>query len=109
MLNGLQIISRGTSPPRLLVARPAEAGPASTNLLFREIHYDGKVSDTEARFAVTFEVESMTTNEISAPLFEGDVALAFAEPARRAADCQPGPANAALLHHSRASIAWSSS
>jgi hypothetical protein len=71
VLNGLQIISRGTSPPRLLVAGPLVAAPASTNLLFREIHYDGKVSDTEARFAVTFDVESMTTNEISAPLFEG--------------------------------------
>jgi type II secretory pathway pseudopilin PulG len=75
VLNGLQIISRGTSPPRLLVAGPLVAAPASTNLLFREIHYDGKVSDTEARFAVTFDVESMTTNEISAPLFEGEVAL----------------------------------
>ena len=73
VLNGLQIISRGTSPPRLLAAGPAAAAPASTNLLFREIHYDGKVSDTEARFAVTFDVESMTTNEISAPLFVGDV------------------------------------
>ena len=75
VLNGLQIISRGTSPPRLLAAGPLVAAPASTNLLFREIHYDGKVSDTEARFAVTFDVESMTTNEISAPLFEGEVAL----------------------------------
>src|SRR5205823_1280783 len=45
------------------------------NLLFREIRYEGKVSDTEARFAVAFEVESLTTNEISAPLFEGEVAL----------------------------------
>jgi type II secretory pathway pseudopilin PulG len=75
VLNGLQIISRGTSPPRLLVTAPPAAAPASTNLLFREIRYEGKVSDTEARFAVTFDVESMTTNEISAPLFEGDVAL----------------------------------
>jgi type II secretory pathway pseudopilin PulG len=75
VLNGLQIISRGTSPPRLLVAGPPQAAPASTNLLFREIRYDGKVSDAEARFAVAFDVESMTTNEISAPLFEGDVAL----------------------------------
>jgi type II secretory pathway pseudopilin PulG len=75
VLNGLQIISRGTSPPRLLVAGPAPAAPASTNLLFREIRYDGKVSDTEARFAVSFDVESMATNEISAPLFEGEVAL----------------------------------
>ena len=53
VLNGLQIISRGTSPPRLLVAGPPQAAPASTNLLFREIRYEGKVSDTEARFAVT--------------------------------------------------------
>jgi type II secretory pathway pseudopilin PulG len=75
VLNGLQIISRGTSPPRLLVAGPAQPALASTNLLFREIRYEGKVSDTEARFAVTFDVESMTTNEISGPLFEGDVAL----------------------------------
>lgn len=75
VLNGLQIISRGTSPPRLLVAGPTAPAPASTNLLFREIRYEGKVSDTEARFAVAFDVESMTTNEISAPLFEGDVAL----------------------------------
>ena len=50
-------------------------GPANTNLLFREIRYEGKVSDTEARFAVAFEVESLTTNEISGPLFEGEVAL----------------------------------
>ena len=79
VLNGLQIISRGTSPPRLLAAGPPAAAPASTNLLFREIRYEGKVSDTEARFAVTFDVESMTTNEISAPLFEGDVALVSPE------------------------------
>jgi hypothetical protein len=75
VLNGVQIISRGTSPPRLLAVGPPQAAPASTNLLFREIRYEGKVSDTEARFAVAFDVESMTTNEISAPLFEGEVAL----------------------------------
>jgi hypothetical protein len=79
VLNGLQISSRGTSPPRLLTAGPQAAAPASTNLLFREIRYDGKVSDTEARFAVAFDVESMTTNEISGPLFEGDVALVSPE------------------------------
>jgi type II secretory pathway pseudopilin PulG len=73
VLNGVQIISRGTSPPRLLAAGLPAAAPASTNLLFREIRYEGKVSDTEARFAVAFDVESLTTNEISAPLFEGDV------------------------------------
>ena len=79
VLNGLQIISRGTSPPRLLAEAPAKSAPVSTNLLFREIKYDGKVSDTEARFTVTFDAESMTTNEISAPLFEGEVALVSPE------------------------------
>lgn len=75
VLNGLQIISRGTSPPRLLASAAADARAANTNLLFRSIHYAGRVSDTEARFTVNFEVESLATNEISAPLFDGDVAL----------------------------------
>ncbi|HWH72227.1 MAG TPA: hypothetical protein VNT26_22885, partial [Candidatus Sulfotelmatobacter sp.] len=79
VLNGLQILSRGTRPPRLLVAAGPEVAPASTNLLFREIRYQGRVSDTEARFAVNFTVESLTTNEISAPLFEGEVALVAPE------------------------------
>ncbi|SPE50066.1 membrane hypothetical protein [Verrucomicrobia bacterium] len=75
VLNGLQILSRGTSPPRPFAAAAPKPAPASTNLLFHQIHYDGNVSDTEARFAVNFQVESMTTNEISEPLFEGDVAI----------------------------------
>jgi hypothetical protein len=75
VLNGMQIISRGTGPPRVLSAAAVKTAPANTNLLFREIRYEGKVSDTEARFAVAFEVESLTTNEISAPLFDGEVAL----------------------------------
>jgi len=75
VLNGLQIISRGTSPPRPLAAVAPAGQPASTNLLFHEVHYEGVLSDSEARFTVDFSVESLTTNEISAPLFEGDVAL----------------------------------
>ncbi len=75
VLNGLQIISRGTSPPELLAHAAPQGAPVNTNLLFREIHYTGKVTDTEARFAAVFEVESMATNEISATLFEGDVAV----------------------------------
>jgi hypothetical protein len=75
VLNGLQIITRGTSPPRLLAVPGPESGPAATNLFFREVRYEGKVSDSEARFGVNLTVESLTTNEISAPLFEGEVAL----------------------------------
>ncbi len=79
VLNGLQIISRGTSPPRLLAAGQGPGAPVHTNLMFREIHYEGAVSDSEARFAVNLTVESLATNEISAPLFEGDVALVSPE------------------------------
>jgi len=75
VLNGLQIVSHGTGPPRLLSPALPEVGPSSTNLWFREVRYEGRLSDAEARFAVSIEVESMTTNEISALLFEGDVAL----------------------------------
>ncbi|MCC6822769.1 MAG: type II secretion system protein, partial [Verrucomicrobia subdivision 3 bacterium] len=79
VLNGLQISSRGTSPPQLLAIAAPAAGTANTNLLFRSIAYAGHVTDTKARFRVNFEVESLATNEISAPLFEGDVALIAAK------------------------------
>jgi hypothetical protein len=75
VLNGLQVLSRGTGPPRLITsAQPADSG-AYSNLLIRAVHYTGKLSDTEARFSVTLEVESLNPNVISAPLFEGDLAL----------------------------------
>ncbi len=79
VLNGMQIISRGTSPPGLASAVAARPPATLTNLIFREINYDGKVTDTEARFIVDLQVESLTTNEISAPLFEGDVAVVAPE------------------------------
>jgi len=75
VLNGLQISSKGTSPPRLTESRPARAAAAFTNLVIREIRYDGKVSDSEARFSAEAQIESFTTNEIAAPLFQGDVAV----------------------------------
>ncbi len=75
VLNGLQIISRGTSPPRLVSVSPAVPSAASTNLLIHQVRYDGSVSDNAARFQVGVEVESMTTNEVSSLLFEGDLAL----------------------------------
>ncbi len=75
VLNGLQLISRGTSPPRLVTTQTPKTPAALTNLLIHEVRYAGKVSDTEARFEVTLDVESLTTNEISRALFEGDVAV----------------------------------
>ncbi len=75
VLNGLQISSKGTRPPRLLVAPPQALSSNPTNLLLRQIRYEGTVSDSEARFTVELDLESMNTNEISAPLFQGDVAV----------------------------------
>ncbi len=75
VLNGLQIFSRGTSPPKLAVPLLTKASTASTNLFFHQLRYDGKISDTEARFSVFLQAESMTTNVIAAPLFTGDVAV----------------------------------
>jgi competence protein ComGC len=76
VLNGLQISSKGTSPPRLAERGPVKAAAAFTNLVIREIRYDGNVNDNEARFSAELQIESFTTNEISAPLFQGDVAVA---------------------------------
>lgn len=102
VLNGLQILSRGTSPPKIF-AQPAPAAPATyTNLIVREVRYDGKVTDTEARFTATVDVESLTTNEVSAILFQGDVAVFAPElPAgirltRESAE-QPRNSNAVIL------------
>jgi hypothetical protein len=79
VLNGLQIISRGTSPPLLVTPVAVKPPSVFTNLLAHEIRYEGKVSDTEARFKVTIALESLTTNEISRALFEGDVAVMASE------------------------------
>ena len=76
VLNGLQISSKGTSPPRLAGHEGAKVAEGFTNLIVREIRYDGTITDHEARFTADFQIESFTTNEISAPLFQGDVAVA---------------------------------
>lgn len=74
VLNGIQILSRGTSPPvRLVPAAPA--GMAVTNLLFRSATYDGKVGGGGARFAVALEAESRSTNRLTGVVLEGDVAV----------------------------------
>ncbi len=92
VLNGLQISSKGTSPPRLSLHEPVQASTGFTNLVIREIRYEGKVNDNEARFTAELQVESFTTNELIAPLFQGDVAVtAKSLPAHvriiRAGDC----------------------
>ncbi|MEN9574713.1 MAG: hypothetical protein RL514_2568 [Verrucomicrobiota bacterium] len=75
VLNGLQIISRGSSPPKTIGVATLPPPATYTNLIVREVRYEGKVTDSEARFTATVEVESLTTNEVSAVLFQGDVAV----------------------------------
>lgn len=50
VLNGLQILSRGTAPPRLAVAPQDLNAGGPTNLLLREVRYEGRVARGEARF-----------------------------------------------------------
>jgi hypothetical protein len=74
VLNGLQILARGTSPPRLASAevRPADG---ATNIVFREARYTAVLGEGEARFKVALDAEAPGTNEVSGALFSGDVAL----------------------------------
>ena len=47
----------------------------TADLLLREVHYDGKLTDTQARFIVDVDAESLGKSESSITLFEGDVAI----------------------------------
>src|SRR5271169_4286000 len=53
---------------------PAPPIPAA-ELVVREVRYDGKLTDSEARFTVDVDAESANPGEASTPLFEGDVAV----------------------------------
>src|ERR1051326_7228348 len=45
------------------------------NLLLREVHYEGKLTDTQARFTVDIDAESLGKSESCLTLFDGDVAV----------------------------------
>jgi len=50
--------------------------PASSGALaIREVHYDAKLAETEARFTLDAEVEATTPGESFTPLLDGDVAI----------------------------------
>ncbi|NQU11382.1 hypothetical protein HQ590_11360 [bacterium] len=57
-----------------LSARAAEE-PVAPPLLIHEVRYDGRFSETAARFTVDLEVESTVRGESVAPLFTGEVAV----------------------------------
>jgi prepilin-type processing-associated H-X9-DG protein len=54
--------------------KPAPAA-APPGLAIREIHYDGRLADDEARFTVDIDAEAGGTGESGIRLFEGDIAL----------------------------------
>src|ERR1043165_5622014 len=63
-------------PPALLQAGEKPAPVADTNnIVFRELRYDAKVSDDEARFAVELIAESTSKTEAGAVLFDGELAM----------------------------------
>src|SRR5438034_9306124 len=47
----------------------------TADLLLREVHYDGKMTDTQATFTLDIDAESLGKSESSITLFDGDVAL----------------------------------
>jgi len=59
----------------LAVLAKAQSPSPTSELLLRELRYDGKLSDHEARFSVALDIESAAKGETSMGLFEGDVAL----------------------------------
>lgn len=54
---------------------PAPLPPAPTEIVFRELRYDAKVSDDEARFTVEITAESAAKTEVATTLFDGELAL----------------------------------
>ncbi|MGE3311743.1 MAG: type II secretion system protein [Limisphaerales bacterium] len=73
VLNGLQILSLGTSAPR----PPTDVPPPSAGvspLAFREVRYEGLLSTHEARFETTIRAEA-GPGESTGVLFEGDLAI----------------------------------
>ncbi len=61
--------------PLLAAEKPVPPPPPLAEIVFRELRYDGKVSDTEARFIVEIAVEACGKGEASAVLFDGEIAL----------------------------------
>src|SRR5206468_10388984 len=53
----------------------APVAAIEAELLLREIRYDGKLTDNEAKFLVDIDAESLGKSESSITLFEGDVAV----------------------------------
>jgi prepilin-type processing-associated H-X9-DG protein len=55
--------------------KPAAPPPPTAEIVFRELSYDGKVSEDEARFTVEIAAEAIGKGEAQAVLFDGEIAL----------------------------------
>src|SRR5438045_3362273 len=52
-----------------------ETPPPPATLVFRELHYEGRLTDDEARFVVEVTAESLDKQEAWQTLFEGELAV----------------------------------
>lgn len=75
VLNGLQVLSRGSGPPRPELAFPDPTAGESTNLMIHAVRYQGEVRSGEARFQVEIEAEAFSAHAAPVRLFDGDLAL----------------------------------
>jgi prepilin-type processing-associated H-X9-DG protein len=55
--------------------KPAAPPPPTAEIVFRELNYDAKVSEDEARFTVDIAAEATGKGEAQAVLFDGEIAL----------------------------------
>jgi hypothetical protein len=67
LLNGVSWVRSDSFVPKMF----AQAG----GLVFREIRYEGRLADEEARFTLDIDAEATNPGESSAQLLEGDVAI----------------------------------
>jgi type II secretory pathway pseudopilin PulG len=65
------IYKTGNAPGPVFRTNTAPVG----GLVFREIRYNGRLADEEARFTLDIDAEATANGESSAPLLEGDVAV----------------------------------
>src|SRR5258706_53331 len=65
-LFAMTALARDPSPP---------PPPPPAELIAREVRFDGKLTENEARFAVDLDVEAIGKGDATLPLFAGEVAV----------------------------------
>ena len=77
MIDEMALYSRALNPRQIRAiyhaGSTADAASPAGGLTFREVRYDGRLADEEARF--TLDVDAAATGESSALLLQGDVAI----------------------------------